>query len=598
MSNRIEDYALLGNCVTAALVGRNGSIDWLALPRFDSPTCFAALLGTPENGRWLIAPDEPVLAVDRRYIEDTLVLETRFRTTGGLVSLTDFMVFPSGDECIELIRTVKGESGSVRMKLEAIFRFDYGSIVPWVRRHDLGVKAVAGPDAILFAAPLKLEGRGKTTAADFTVAAGETVSCNLVWHRSHAGEPKPSDPGRARSETEDRWRSWISRCEPSGQWHEAVKRSLLTLKGLTYAPTGGIVAAPTTSLPERPGGMRNWDYRYCWLRDATFTLYALLVSGYHEEARDWREWLLRAVAGSPSELQVMYGIRGERRLSEYELPWLAGFAGSRPVRIGNAAHRQRQMDVYGEVIDAFYSASRHGLQGSDDADRVRDNLLDWLEGHWQLPDSGIWEPRRPEQRHTHSAVMAWVAFDRAVKSLEGAASNGAQERWRRQRDRIHAEVCERGLDHDRGVFVQRYDGDGLDAALLRIPLVGFLPPDDPRVVRTAEAIARELTVDGFVLRYRSDEEPDGLPAGEGTFLICSFWLADNLVLMGRREQAQALFERLLALRNDVGLLAEEYDPRGRRQLGNFPQAFSHVGLINTAHNLGLPEGPAARRASP
>ncbi len=594
---RIEDYALIGNCRTAALVGLNGSIDWLALPRFDSPSCFSALLGKAENGRWIIAPQDPVLATERRYRGDTMILETRFRTAAGSVVVIDFMPKPAADDMIEVIRLIRGEEGTVAMTMEAIFRFDYGSIVPWVRRADNGIRAVAGPDALLFQTSLPLEGRGPTTVADFTITAGQTIPCTLTWYRSHLPEPTVSDPMIALAETEKSWQDWADQYELQGEWREPVLRSLLTLKALTYKPSGGVVAAPTTSLPESLGGVRNWDYRYCWLRDATFTLYALALSGYRDEAKEWREWLLRAVAGSPEEIQVMYGIRGERRLPEFELPWLDGYAGSKPVRIGNAAYTQRQTDIYGEIMDAFYSAQMAGITTADDDDvqRVQSKMLAFLEKSWNLNDSGIWEMRGPERRHTHSAVMAWVAFDRAIKSAEKFGLEGPVDRWRELCRTIHEEVCSKGVD-ERGVFVQSYGSNALDAALLRIPLVGFLPADDPRVVRTAETIAKELMVDGYVLRYRSEETTDGLPPNEGTFLICSFWLADNFALMGREQEARAIFERLLAIRNDVGLLAEEYDPRGKRFLGNFPQAFSHIGLINTAHNLSLLKGPANRRS--
>jgi GH15 family glucan-1,4-alpha-glucosidase len=477
-----------------------------------------------------------------------------------------------------------------------IFRFDYGSIVPWVRKRDDGICAIAGPDALLVRTPLNLEGRDETTVATFTIHAGETVPCVMTWYRSHHADPPPRDAKEALAETMSFWQEWSHRCEPKSEWREAETRSLLTLKALTFAPTGGIVAAPTTSLPEKIGGVRNWDYRFCWLRDATFTLYALLLSGYPDEATAWREWLLRAVAGSPSEVQVMYGLAGERRLPEYVLPHLTGYAGSAPVRIGNAAHTQRQTDIFGEIMDAFYSAQVHGIAAEDDALNVLEKLLEFLETHWELPDSGIWEIRGPEQRNTHSAVMAWVAFDRAVKSAERFGLTGPVERWRALRDQIHREVCTRGFDAERGVFVQAYENKALDAALLRIPLVGFLPANDPRVARTADAIARDLCDDGFVLRYRPEETPDGLPHNEGAFLLCSFWLADNFAMMGREKEAREIFERLLSIRNDVGLLAEEYDPRTQRFLGNFPQAFSHVGLINTAHNLSLPKGPADRRS--
>jgi GH15 family glucan-1,4-alpha-glucosidase len=597
MALSIEDYALIGNCITGALIGRDGSIDWLCLPRFDSPSCFAALLGRPDNGRWLIAPAVPILSTERRYRPDTMVLETCFRTASGVVTLIDFMALPGRRDAVDTIRIVRGDSGSVPMRMEAIFRFDYGRVVPWVRHGEYGLRAIAGPDALVLRTPIALEGRDMTSCAEFTVSQGDVVPAVLTWYRSHLEEPRAIDAMAALAETEQRWRRWSERYEGGGEWRDAVSRSLLTLKALTFAPTGGIVAAPTTSLPELLGGIRNWDYRFCWLRDATFTLYSFLLSGYRDEAMAWREWLLRAVAGSPAEIQVMYGIAGERRLPEYELPWLAGYKGSLPVRIGNAAHTQRQTDVFGEIMDAIYSADLHGIKAQDDVRHVQEALLDHLEGHWQLPDSGIWEMRGPEQRHTHSAVMAWVAFDRAVKSAERFGLAGPVDRWTALRDEIHREVCEKGFDSGRGAFVQRYGSVELDAALLRIPLVGFLPPDDPRVVATAEAIMRDLTVDGFVLRYRSGTVHEGLPPGEGTFLICSFWLADNLAMMGRYKEARALFERLLAVRNDVGLLAEEFDPRTRRFLGNFPQAFSHIGVINTAHNLTLAKGPADRRAA-
>ena len=604
-AQRIEDYALIGNCLTAALVGRNGSIDWLSVPRFDSPACFAALLGEAKNGRWLIAPRDPCLSVERRYLPETLVLETRFRTRSGAVLVTDFMplapdrlISLSPDRRrVDLVRIIRGEEGAVPMTMEMIFRFDYGSIVPWVRRRPDGLSAVAGPDALLLRTPVALQGRDKTTIADFTVHAGETIPCTLSWYRSHQTEPAAYDATAALRETTNYWQDWSRRYQADGEWRDAEIRSLLTLKALTYQPTGGIVAAPTTSLPEKLGGVRNWDYRFCWLRDATFTLYALLLSGYREEAQEWREWLLRAVAGSPNEVQVMYGLAGERRLPEYELPSLCGYMNSRPVRVGNAAHTQRQTDIFGEIVDAFYSARLHGIEAEDDALHVQEKLLEFLETHWQLPDSGIWEIRGTERRNTHSAVMAWVAFDRAIKSIERFGLKGPLDRWIALRREIHREVCTRGVDHERGVFVQAFGGTALDSALLRIPLVGFLPPDDPRVVRTAEAVARDLVEHGFVLRYRPDEAPDGLPHDEGAFLICSFWLADNFALMGREKEARALFERLLAIRNDVGLLAEEYDPVEKRFLGNFPQAFSHVGLINTAHNLSLRKGPAGHRAA-
>jgi GH15 family glucan-1,4-alpha-glucosidase len=602
---RIEDYALIGNCLTAALVGRNGSIDWLCFPRFDSPACFAGLLGSKKNGRWQIVPAEPCLSIERRYRPETLVLETRFRTASGTVLVTDFMPLPLGRNIalapdrrrVDVVRIIQGEQGSVPMTMEMIFRFDYGGIVPWVRRRPDGLSAIAGPDALLLRTPVDLVGRDETTVAEFTVRAGETIPCTLSWYRSHQSEPAAYDAVAALKETVDHWEEWSRRYTAKSEWRDAEIRSLLTLKALTYHPTGGIVAAPTTSLPEKRGGVRNWAYRFCWLRDATFTLYALMLSGYREEAQEWREWLLRAVAGSPSEVQVMYGLAGERRLPEFELPSLTGFAGSVPVRIGNAAHTQRQTDIFGEIMDALYSARVFGIDGEDDALQVQRVLLEFLETRWQLPDSGIWEIRSAERRNTHSAVMAWVAFDRGIKSVERYGLSGPVERWRAIRDEIHREVCTYGVDHDRGVFVQSFGGKALDSALLRVPLVGFLPADDPRVIATTETIARELMEMGFVLRYRPEEAPDGLPQNEGAFLICSFWLADNYAMMGREKEARELFDRLLDIRNDVGLLAEEYDPAAKCFLGNFPQAFSHVGLINTAHNLSLRKGPADRRSS-
>ncbi len=597
MSLRIEDYALIGNCVTSALVGRNGSIDWLPLPRFDSPACFAALLGERGNGRWLIAPNHDALRVERRYRPDTMILETRFHAGDNCVVLTDFMTVPAKHETVEIVRLLHAERGSMRMRMEAIFRLDYGKVIPWVRRRDGGINAIAGPDALALRTPVPLEGRDMTTVAEFTLHEGETVPFVLTWYRSHRREPKPVDAVAELDQTETWWRRWARRNETQGEWREATGRSLLTLKALTYAPTGGIIAAPTTSLPEKLGGVRNWDYRYCWLRDATFTLYAFLLAGYRSEAMAWRQWLLRAIAGAPAEIQIMYGIAGERRLAEHELPWLAGYCNSAPVRVGNAAHTQHQIDVFGEIMDALHSARLHDIEPEDDAQRVQELLLEHLESSWTKPDSGIWEIRGPQRRHTHSAIMAWVAFDRAVRSIERGALTGPIERWKDLRDMIHAEICARAYDSGRGVFVQHYDGKALDAALLRIPLVGFLPADDPRVIRTADAIARELAVDGLIMRYQSEDGGDGLPAGEGAFLLCSFWLADNLALMGRMDEARALFERLLAIRNDVGLLPEEFDPRTGRFQGNFPQAFSHVGHVNTAHNLTLAKGPAHRRSA-
>ena len=599
---RIEGYAIIGDTRTAALVGRNGSIDWLPLPRFDSGACFAALVGTEENGRWLIAPAGEVTAVERRYRGDTLILETRFTTPTGKAVVTDFMRISadpaSRHGSSELFRLVRGERGTVQMRLELVLRFDYGSIVPWVRRRPDGIYAIAGPDAVLLRTPIDLTGQDKRTFAEFAVAEGQTVPFSLAHHSPFGPEPPSVDAAQALSETEAYWRAWSAQYQERGEWREATMRSLITLKALTYGPTGGIVAAPTTSLPERLGGVRNWDYRYCWLRDATFTLYALLISGFREEAKAWREWLLRTVAGEPSTLQVLYGLAGERRITEYEIPWLAGHAGSRPVRIGNLAHEQHQWDVYGEVMDVLNLAREHGLERDDNTWRVQSALVNFLESHWQRPDSGIWEMRGEPRRFTHSAVMTWVAVDRAIKAVERGGLDGPLERWRRLAATIHEEVCRCGFDAERGAFMQYYGSKELDAALLLMPLVGFLPVTDSRVIGTIEAIERELMVDGFVLRYRNREHVEALPPGEGVFLACSFWLADVLVMSGRRRDALALFERLLALRNDVGLLPEEFDPHARRALGNFPQAFSHVGLINTAHNLSLAQGPAEQRAGP
>jgi len=597
---RIEDYALIGNTRTAALVGRDGSIDWLPLPRFDSGACFAALLGDTENGRWLIAPVGDVKAVERHYRGDTLILETRFVTATGAVVVTDFMPMRDGVEPLlptELVRIVRGERGVVPMRLEIVLRFDYGSIMPWVRRRPDGISAIAGPDAVLLRTSLSLEGVDSRTVADFEVREGDTVSCTLVHYSSFDAEPTPTDPARDLSQTERYWQSWSAQYHEHGEWREPVMRSLITLKALTYGPTGGIVAAPTTSLPEFIGGPRNWDYRYCWLRDATFTLYALLISGFREEAKAWREWLLKTVAGAPSTLQILYGVAGERRIPEYEIPWLAGFAGSRPVRIGNLAHTQQQWDVYGEIMDAMHCAREHGLERDDNTWRVQRVLLDFLEGHWQQPDAGIWEMRGPPRRFTHSAVMAWVAIDRAIKSVEAGGLEGPVERWRSLAQRIHEEVCSKGYNAERGAFVQYYNSRELDASLLLMPLVGFLPIDDNRVAGTVRAIERELMVDALVLRYRNREHVEALPPGEGAFLACSFWLVDVLAMSDRWQEARALFERLLELRNDVGLLPEEFDPVSRRALGNFPQAYSHVGLINSAHNITLARGPAKRRAN-
>jgi GH15 family glucan-1,4-alpha-glucosidase len=594
---RIEDYALIGDCGSAALVSRFGSIDWLCLPRFDSGACFAALLGEPRHGRWLIAPVEPVARVERRYLDGSLILATMFETAEGAVELIDFM--RPRRRLPQLVRLVRGLRGHVAMCTEFILRFDYGAVVPWVERlPEGGVVAIGGPERVVLRTPAPLRGEDFKTVGEFTVGAGETIPFVLSYGPSHQPLPPPVDPARALHDAEVFWHRWSDRCASAGPWSEVVKRSLVVLKGLTYAQTGGIVAAPTTSLPEQLGGVRNWDYRYCWLRDATFTLLALMHAGYYDEARTWRDWLFRAVAGSPDQLQIMYGLGGERRLTEWEVPWLPGFEGSRPVRIGNAAVNQTQLDIYGEVLDALYHAHSHGLPPNQHGDAIGRVVLRHLAKIWDQPDEGIWEVRGPPQHFTHSKVMVWVAFDRMVKMLEQRGSTGrALPRWRQLRDRIHEDVCSKAFDTGLGSFVQAYGSKALDASLLLLPLVGFLPPSDPRIVGTVRAIEKRLMADGFVCRYDTGDMVDGLPPGEGAFLACSFWLADNFILQGRITEARELFERLLALCNDVGLLAEEYDPRLGRQLGNFPQAFSHVALVNTAFNLTRSQGPAEQRSA-
>jgi GH15 family glucan-1,4-alpha-glucosidase len=598
MPSRIEDYALIGDCHSTALVGRDGSIDWLCLPRFDSGACFAALLGGPEHGRWQIAPTGGLRSVRRRYRDDTLILETEFHTDGGTVTVIDWM--PPRAVVPHLTRLVRGERGTVRMRGELTIRFDYGSIVPWVRRIERGIVATAGPDTLHCRGDVPLRGEDLRTVSEFVIREGESRALTLSWEPTYGperGSATPPDPQRSLRETEAWWRKWTSRCDYRDEWRAQVLRSLITLKALTYAPTGGVVAAPTTSLPGRLGGVRNWDYRYCWLRDATFTLYALVSSGYVEEAAAWREWLVNAVAGSPAKTQIMYGLGGERRLTELELDWLPGYAGSTPVRTGNAAHGQRQLDVYGEVMDALHFARRAGIEPDDNAWQVQEAMMEFLESAWREPDAGIWEMRGPPRHYTHSKVMAWVAVDRAVKALANFGLPGHLERWQRLRVTIHDEICRRGFDAERNSFVQHYGSEEPDACLLMLPLVGFLPATDPRMRGTVDLIQRELVHEGFVRRYRTERGVDGLPGGEGAFLLCTFWLADNLALQGRNQEARALFERLLAVANDVGLLAEEYDPELGRLLGNFPQAFSHVGLINTAHNLGTERGPAHHRSS-
>jgi GH15 family glucan-1,4-alpha-glucosidase len=594
MSDPIEDYALIGDGETATLVSRAGSMDWLCMPRFDSPACFAALLGAREHGRWLLAPRDGVRGVARRYRDDTLVLETTFETDTGTVTVVDAM--PPRDGPPVVVRQVVGRRGEVAMHLDLVIRMDYGAVVPWVRRSPAGIRAVAGPDALHLRSDVPVHGENLSTVADFTVSAGERRSFTLAWHPSHLDPPPPLDPDAALAETEAWWRRWAGRCTYQGPDREAVLRSLITIKAMIYEPTGGIVAAPTTSLPERLGGVRNWDYRLCWLRDATFALDALLLGGYLEEARAWRHWLIRAVAGTPSQLQIMYGVAGERRLTELELPWLPGYEGSAPVRIGNAAHAQFQLDVWGELLDSYHAATKAGLEPHPEGQRVLRSLMQHLESVWTEPDEGIWEIRGPRRHFTHSKVMAWVAADRMVKLSALNGDPAPPDRWRALRDRIHAEVCRRGFDRARGAFVQSYGATELDASLLMIPLVGFLPAEDPRVRGTVAAIERELLVDGLLQRYPTESGVDGLPPGEGVFVACSFWLVDNLVLLGRHDDARRLYDRLLGLRNDVGLLAEQYDPRARRQLGNFPQALSHIALVNSACNLSQAGRSARLRA--
>ena len=591
---RIEDYAMIGNNRTAALVGRDGSIDWLCAPRFDAPACFAALVGTSDHGRWLLAPRGAVRRVERRYRDQTLVLETDFHTTGGAVRIVDCM--PPWEERTDVVRVVEGLRGSVRMRMELVIRGGYGAIVPWVRRVDGALLATAGPESLELRSGVPVHGKGFTTVASFSVARGERVAFVLTRFASHLPRPLPIDPDAAIDATVRTWRAWCARCSYEGRWSNAVVRSLITLKALTYAPTGGIAAAVTTSLPEAIGGVRNWDYRYCWPRDATFTLYALLLAGYRDEADAWRRWLLRAAAGRPQDMQTVYGLSGERQLTEFTLPWLPGYENSAPVRIGNAAASQSQLDIYGHVIEALQLARSAGLDPDADAWNFERALLTYLESNWTEPDNGIWEMRGPRRQYTHSKVMAWVAVDRAIKAVEQYGLSGPVKRWRALRARIHAQVCRKGYDASRNSFVQYYGSREVDASLLLLPIVGFLPADDPRVRGTLAAIRRDLVVDGLVARHRNVPHVDGLPPGEGLFLPCSFWLADNLSLAGRHAEAERLFKRLLGLRNDVGLLAEEYDPVARRQLGNFPQALTHVALIITARNLSHRGGPSEHRS--
>ncbi|MER7749998.1 glycoside hydrolase family 15 protein [Streptomyces bacillaris] len=592
MAGRIEDYALIGDMQTAALVCRDGTADWLCLPRFDSHAVFAGLLGTEEHGFWRLSParpegSEPLPADRRRYRGDSLILESEWDTPRGTVRVTDFM--PPRDGAPQLIRIVEGVSGRVPMRSELRMRFSYGRVTPWVHKVDGRTVAVAGPDSVWLDTQADTYGENLTTYSDFTVGPGDRVAFTISWQPSHREPPALPDPEGSLEATELFWREWVDQCTYHGPYREAVVRSLITLKALTYAPTGGIVAAPTTSLPEEIGGVRNWDYRYTWLRDAAITLSSLLRTGYREEARAWREWLLRAVAGDPENLQIMYGIAGERELGEAELDWLPGYENSAPVRVGNGAANQLQLDVYGEVTEALHLAHMTGLTRNDYAMGLQLKLIEYLEKHWEEPDEGIWEVRGPRRHFVHSKVMAWVAVDRTIKLVESGDVEGPLERWYELRDDIHRDVCERGYDKERNTFTQSYGSKELDASLLLIPQMGFLPPDDKRVIGTIEAIQRELsTEDGFILRYPTEGEEagvDGLEGDEGAFLACSFWMADDLAMIGRVDEARQLFEKLLSLRNDLGLLAEEWDSRLQRQVGNFPQAFSHVPLIDTALRL-------------
>jgi len=595
MAGLIEDYALIGNCETSALVCRDGSIDWMCLPRFDSSACFAALLGDDRNGRWKICP-AATAKTSRKYRAGTLVLETTFETDDGAVMLTDCMSWRPG--AADLVRQVTGLRGKIAMVMDLVVRFDYGASVPWVSRDDDGrIEFVAGPERLTLQTPVTIENRDMRSVAAFDIAAGESLAFALTWTVSYRATPKALDASEVIETASKNWTQWTSRFTGAGEYSDIVLRSLITLKALTHFETGGIVAAATTSLPEQLGGPRNWDYRFCWLRDATLTLYALMECNFVEEAVAWRQWLIRAIAGSPEQMQIMYGVAGERRLDEWNIPWLTGYENSTPVHVGNAAAGQVQLDVYGEVMDALYLGRTKGMPSDRTAWELERSLIAHLEKIWDQPDDGVWEQRGGRKQFTHSKVMAWVAIDRGIRSAEEFGLDAPLAQWRDLRRQIHADVCANGFDPALNSFVQTYGSKNLDAALLMIPLVGFLPPDDPRVAGTVAAIEKRLLVDGFVMRYDNVASGDGLPGREGAFLACSFWLADNYVLLGRVDEARDLFEKLARLCNDVGLLAEEYDPVQKRQVGNFPQAFSHLGLINTAFNLSRVSGPAAERAA-
>ena len=593
---KIEDYGFLSDTQTGALVSREGCVDWLCLPRFDSPACFASLIGEKKNGHWLFTPAEEIEKLKRRYRGDTLIIETDIETKSGAVRLIDFM--PPRGENPDIVRIVEGLRGEVPMQMELIIRFDYGLIIPWVRKAHDGLEAIAGPDALILRTPIETRGKDMTTVAEFAVKEGERIPFVLTWFASHQEPPRAIHAEHALRDTEKFWNEWSGRCCYRGPWREAVMRSLITLKGLSYAPTGGLVAAATTSLPEEIGGVRNWDYRYCWLRDATFTLATLMQVGYKDEAQSWRQWLLRAIAGSAAQMQIMYGVHGERRLDEREIPWLSGYENSKPVRIGNAASDQFQLDVFGGVLQAMYQSHVSGLETSESDWRLMVELMRFLESNWEKPDEGIWEVRGGRKQFTHSKMMVWVAFDRAVKLAKACHCSADEhlEKWKTIRDQVHREVCEHGYNKKKKAFTQFYGSDALDASVLMIlPRAGFLPASDERVHGTIEAIERELMQDGFVLRYRNEEHVDGLPGREGVFLPCSFWFANALHLIGRTDEAKEMFERVLAVQNDLGLFSEEYDPIAKRQLGNFPQAFTHLALVNSARILADTEKLSEKR---